>query len=47
MNVSEYLDHYALAIREKDFVALQPIHQKRIRDNFKTGDGEKKIIWRG
>jgi len=44
MNVSEYLDQlYALGIKEKDLPALQPIHQKRIWDNFKAGDGEKKL----
>ncbi|HEX5219107.1 MAG TPA: glycosyl hydrolase family 57 [Verrucomicrobiae bacterium] len=44
MNVSEYLDQlYALGLKEKDFPALQPIHQKRIWDNFKAGDGEKKL----
>ena len=44
MNVSEYLDQlYALGLKEKDFPALQPIHQKRIWDAFKAGDGEKKL----
>lgn len=44
VNVSEYLDHlYSLGIRETDLPALQPIHQKRIWDNFQAGDGEKKL----
>ena len=44
MNVSEYLDHLsALGLHEKDFPALQPIHQKRIWEQFKSGDGEKKL----
>jgi hypothetical protein len=44
MNVSEYLDQlYALGIRQEGFPLLQPIHQKRIWDNFKAGDGEKKL----
>jgi len=44
MNVTEYLDHLRLlGLGEQDFPALQPIHQKRIWDNFKPGDGEKKL----
>ena len=44
LNVSEYLDHLAaLGLGEKDFPALQPIHQKRIWEKFKAGDGEKKM----
>jgi hypothetical protein len=44
MNVSEYLDQlYALGIKETDLPVLQPIHQKRIWDNSKAGDGEKKL----
>ena len=44
MNVSEYLDHLAaLGLRERDFPALQPIHQKRIWEKFKSGDGEKQL----
>jgi hypothetical protein len=44
MNVSEYLDHLAaLGLGEKDFPTLQPIHQKRIWDNFKAGGGEKQL----
>lgn len=44
MNVSEYLDHlYALGIKETDLPVLQPIHQKRIWERFKAGDGEKKL----
>jgi hypothetical protein len=44
MNVSEYLDHlYALGLRESDFPVLQPIHQKRIWERFKGGDGEKRL----
>jgi hypothetical protein len=44
MNVTEYLDHLKLmGIGERDFPVLQPIHQKRIWDNFKPGAGEKKL----
>ncbi len=44
MNVTEYLDHLRLlGLGEQDFPALQPIHQKRIWDNFKPGDGENKL----
>jgi hypothetical protein len=44
MNVSEYLDHlYALGIKESDLPVLQPIHQKRIWERFKGGDGEKRL----
>jgi hypothetical protein len=44
MNVSEYLDHlFALGLKEDDLPVLQPIHQKRIWDTFKPGDGEKKL----
>ncbi len=44
MNVSEYLDHlYALGIKESDFPVVQPIHQKRIWERFKAGDGAKKL----
>ena len=40
MNVTEYLEHLeALGIQEKDFPAIQPIHQKRIWDRFKPGAG--------
>jgi hypothetical protein len=40
MNVTEYLEHLAaLGVQEKDFPALQPIHQKRIWDRFKPGGG--------
>jgi hypothetical protein len=44
MNVSEYLDQLAaLGLREKDFPAIQPIHQKRIWEKFKPGDGETRL----
>jgi len=44
MNVSEYLDHlYALGLKDTDFPVLQPIHQKRIWERFKAGDGEKRL----
>ncbi len=44
VNVSEYLDYlYSLGIRETDLPALQPIHQQRIWDNFKAGDGAKRL----
>jgi hypothetical protein len=44
MNVTEYLEHLAaLGIREQDFPALQPIHQRRIWDRFKPGDGRERL----
>ncbi len=44
MNVSEYLDHLAaLGLCEKDFPIVQPVHQKRIWEKFKAGDGEKQL----
>jgi len=44
VNVSEYLDYlYSLGLRETDLPALQPIHQKRIWDRFKAGDGARKL----
>ncbi len=44
MNVSEYLDQLAaLGLREEDFPIIQPIHQKRLWEKFKPGDGEKRL----
>jgi hypothetical protein len=44
MNVTEYLEHLAaLGVQEKDFPALQPIHQKKIWEQFKAGDGPEKL----
>jgi hypothetical protein len=44
MNVTEYLEHlFALGIQEKDLPVLEPIHQKRIWDRFKAGDGPEKL----
>jgi len=44
MNASEYLDQlYAMGLKDTDFPPLQPIHQKRIWDRFKAGEGEKKL----
>jgi len=44
MNATEYLEHlFAQGIQEKDLPVLQPIHQKRIWDRFKVGDGPEKL----
>lgn len=44
MNVTEYLEHlFAMGVKEQDFPIVQPIFQKRIWDNFKTGDGPEKM----
>jgi hypothetical protein len=44
MNVTEYLEHLAaIGITEKDFAPLQPIHQGKIWDKMKPGDGPKKL----
>jgi Glycosyl hydrolase family 57 len=42
MNVSEYLEHLAAAgIEDKDFPAVQPIHQFKIWEKMKPGAGPK------
>lgn len=44
MNATEYLEHLAaMGITAKDFPVIQPIHQKRIWENFKPGDGAEKL----
>lgn len=44
MNVTEYLEHLeSLGVREPDFPELQPLHQKRIWDEMKPGDGPEKL----
>jgi hypothetical protein len=44
MNVSEYLEHLAAqGLDERHFPRLQPIHQKRIWDHVKPGDGPEKV----
>jgi len=44
MNATEYLEHlFALGLQEKDLPLLQPVHQKRIWDRFKAGDGPEKL----
>src|SRR5262249_38988479 len=40
VNVTEYLEYLdVLGLRETDFPAIQPVHQKRIWDRFKSGSG--------
>ncbi len=44
VNVTEYLEYlFKLGIRETDLPVLQPIGQKPIWDNFKPGEGPKKL----
>jgi hypothetical protein len=44
MNGTEYLEHlFAMGIREDDLPVIQPIHQKKIWDNFSPGDGDEKL----
>ena len=44
INATEYLEHLlATGIKEQDFPVIQPVFQKRIWDNFKTGDGPEKM----
>jgi hypothetical protein len=44
MNVSEYLEHLAAAgIKESDFAAVQPLHQFKIWQKMKPGDGPDKL----
>lgn len=44
MNASEYLEHlFAMGIKESDFPVVQPLHQKRIWDQMKPGDGPEKL----
>jgi len=44
MNATEYLEHlFALGIREQDLPQLQPIHQKKIWDRFKPGEGPERL----
>jgi hypothetical protein len=44
MNATEYLEHlFSQGIKEKDLPQLQPIHQKRIWDRFKPGDGPERM----
>ncbi len=44
VNVSEYLEYLeSVGITEKDFTEVQPVHQKRIWDLIKPGDGPEKL----
>jgi hypothetical protein len=44
VNVTEFLEHLdTLGLREEDFPAIQPIHQKRIWDRFHAGDGPEAL----
>ncbi len=44
MNVSEYLEHLADAgVSETDFSEIQPMHQKKIWERVKPGDGPEKM----
>jgi hypothetical protein len=44
MNATEYLEHLAaLGIKDSDFPVAQPIHQKRIWERFKPGEGSERL----
>lgn len=44
VNVSEYLEYLeTLGFKETDFPAIQPVHQKKIWDNFEEGGGPEKL----
>ena len=44
MNGTEYLEHlFAQGIREQDLPVVQPIHQKKIWDRFKPGEGVERL----
>ncbi len=44
MNVTEYLEHLAaFGVKESDFPVVQPIHQKRIWERFKPGEGSERL----
>jgi hypothetical protein len=44
INATEYLEQLAnMGIKESDFPVLQPIHQKRIWERFKPGDGPARL----
>ncbi|AGA91607.1 hypothetical protein Thimo_2911 [Thioflavicoccus mobilis 8321] len=44
MNVSEYLEHlFAMGIQTKDFAAVQPLHQHKIWERMKPGDGPERL----
>jgi len=44
VNVTEYLEYlFAMGITIEDLPVVQPIHQKRIWERFKPGDGPDKL----
>jgi hypothetical protein len=44
MNVSEYLEHlFAMGIQANDFPAVQPLHQHKIWERMKPGDGPERL----
>lgn len=44
VNVSEYLEYLTeLGVRDADFEAIQPVHQKKIWDDFEPGAGSEKL----
>ena len=44
VNVTEYLEHlFAAGIREDDLPAIQPVHQQRIWDRYRPGDGPERL----
>lgn len=44
MNGTEYIELlFRLGIKEQDLPVIQPIHQKKLWDNFKAGDGPDKM----
>src|SRR6187402_2683139 len=44
VNVTEYLEYLAhLGVKDSDFEVIQPVHQKKIWDNFEAGAGSDKL----
>lgn len=44
INGTEYIEHlFAMGIREEDLPVIQPIHQKKIWDNYTPGSGDEKL----
>ena len=42
MNVTEYLEHLCVRRDGEDLAVIQPLHQKRIWERCKPGDGPAK-----
>ena len=44
VNATEYLEYLEhLGVKDSDFEAIQPVHQKKIWDNFEPGAGSEKL----